>query len=798
MIVTEKQQKDMDYEEAMKRVSLVSKKNSVYVILYNNDNELTVKEIAELLSGVSSVHVRKELNNISQDHLFETKVEGSRAKKYSLSPVGERHIERIVENYMRKMQVREDKFVLGENDLSYKNSKQVHVNQNVLQDIEEYVLARLSDDIVIASNSEYKILSVDFIDLSKFNPDIADIFVNDYMSGVLAFETVVERLEGYKPSISLFNLPKSTRADVRRIDSKHKNKLFYVDGVVRVVQTRKDRANIIRYECVDCGNIISLLQDNFEERKPSGCSECGNKRHRVLEKYFEPFIALRLEEKFEQVISSNSPQQKVVYVRGDALTRPDVEQRLTPGSRIRVIGYADMHQKTKGNSKLNQYETFIVANNIEVVEDSFDNIDLSDEDQEEMLGFAERAEKDLSVEFEKYIQSFVPHVVGHRETAKAVTLSLHSPADQLRSGNKKDRNRIHVMLLGDPGTCKTDFLRAAMNLAPRSRFATGDALTKVGLTASVIKDDLTGDFEVHAGLLALCDKTHAFIDELDKARPEDLNGLYSALETGEIDINKANLHTTINASTTVIFAANPKFGRFDIGEGSKPLSEQFDFPPPILDRCDLIVPVIDVVDEVNDANIARSVVTRKSSSEGNSDVSYSFEWMKKKILFVKKHSNIELPYTEEVEKKLGEYYVNQRLKSSRGKVTITPRTLEAFARLARAVAMFRHAWLTNGVVTVDDLDVAVNVWEQTTGKLIMDSEGNFNVDKLSGNLWVRTHRDKFIDWMKSQDNLVSHDDIISHLYSEHDMDEHDADKFLDSMVTYEVIFEPKPARYQLL
>ena len=74
-----------------------------------------------------------------------------------------------------------------------------------------------------------------------------------------------------------------------------------------------------------------------------------------------------------------------------------------------------------------------------------------------------------------------------------------------------------MLLLGDPGTAKSQLLKYAENTAPRAVYSTGKGASAVGLTASVHKDPITKEWTLEGGALVLADKGVALIDEFDKS-----------------------------------------------------------------------------------------------------------------------------------------------------------------------------------------------------------------------------------------------------------------------------------------
>lgn len=164
-------------------------------------------------------------------------------------------------------------------------------------------------------------------------------------------------------------------------------------------------------------------------------------------------------------------------------------------------------------------------------------------------------------------------------------------------GKHKIRGDINVLVLGDPGVAKSQFLKYVQQTFHRCVYTTGKGASAVGLTAGVRRDPLTREWVLEGGAMVLADNGVCLIDEFDKMNDHDRTSIHEAMEQQTISVSKAGIVATLQARCSVIAAANPVGGRYD---STKVFMENVDLTEPILSRFDILCVVKDIVDVTND------------------------------------------------------------------------------------------------------------------------------------------------------------------------------------------------------
>ncbi|HLC51908.1 MAG TPA: minichromosome maintenance protein MCM [Candidatus Nanoarchaeia archaeon] len=571
-------------------------------------------------------------------------------------------------------------------------------------------------------------LSLDFSELIKFNTEISEEVLDAPEELLKAAEIAVKDFDLPKKiskfTIRLCNLPISQKIQISEIRSKHLNKLILVEGIVRNKTDVRPHVTAAKFECPSCGNILNVLQLDKKYKEPSRCG-CGRKgKFKEISKQLVDGQGLILEESPDD-LEGSQPKRINVFLKDD-LVSPLSERRSSPGSRVKLCGWVtEVPITLKSGGQATKYDLIIDANNLEPVEDDFSDLQVT---EEELKKIKEIAYSDDPIRI--LTNSIAPSIYGHDKVKEALVLQLAGGCRKVRPDGVITRGDMHTLLIGDPGSGKSQLLKRIQTVAPRARFASGKGATAAGLTASVVKDEFLGGWSLEAGTLVLANHGFAIIDEMDKMGKEDRSALHEALEQQTVSIAKANIQATLRCETTVLAAANPKFGRFDPYDL---IANQIDMPPTLINRFDLIFPIKDMPNREKDEKTASFILSlHKDPESAVSEISSAI--LKKYFAYIRQRIHPKM--SDEAIEELKEYYISMRNSSSSEgggvkSIPITARQLEGLVRLSEAAAKIRFA----EAVTKKDAQKAIELTDYCLNQIAKDSEtGQIDIDRLGGRI----------------------------------------------------------------
>ena len=657
-------------------------------------------------------------------------------------------------------------------------------------------------DQMMSKHSKY--IVVDYNDLVLF-PIIESHFNKDPDQILDAFsraikEILKERFPDYAEKIKhdirarIANFP--VQRSLRQINSEIITKMTSVSGMVVRSSEVKPLAKEVTYKCLDKHISKFTLLDGMSLNASVKC-QTPNCKHTSLAiipeaSRFIDFQILRLQELPEDLPPGQLPHYVNVSIKQDLV------DYARPGDRIVLTGIVRIEQErisgvSKSESAL--YRLRMDGNNVEFIGGKGLKSSRRTE-REEISPDEEKLVKSLAKNpdiYDRLIASFAPHIRGHALFKEAILLLIVGSTQRVLTDGTKIRGDINVFLVGDPGTAKSEMLKFCARIAPRGLYTSGRGSTAAGLTAAVVKD-ASGIFMLEAGAVVLGDQGLVCIDEFDKMRPEDRSALHEVMEQQSASIAKGGIVATLNARTSILAAANPMFGKYDI---FKNIYENVNLPIPLLTRFDLVFIVRDIPSQEKDRNIAQHIISQHGFSGTDTTSLIDIDILTKYLSYAKRG---EPALTKEAENLIMEFYLKMRNISGEDKenmITITPRQLEGLIRLATA----RARLLLKNKVEGEDADRAIYLFNEMLKNSGTDvNTGKVDIGVLQGRPKSEVSKlQMFMEILRTLEgepkSSVPEQGFVDELVKSDKFSEEEARNYIRRMIRDASIYESKPGHY---
>lgn len=564
---------------------------------------------------------------------------------------------------------------------------------------------------VVDTNSE-----TFFIDLDELKTANHGLFIEMHKEFIHKYESLNEIFKNFclknvEKSLELGFRNCTNRLKLRDLRSEVLGDLVSFSGTVtRTTQVRPELHTGV-FTCKDCGSVIKGIRQEHKYTEPLFCPNhlCSNRRRYDIdlsESQFTNWQRVHVQENVEEIPNGSLPRSMDVIVRNELCEKikpgstlnftgylavvPDIVHVKLPSQKsvVEADGVADEKQRRNTGSKELGYKLcfFCIHADIHVEEKEFTNEELSV--IRRML-----TTPDL---YNKLSESLFPTIHGHNNIKSAVLLMLVGGVS--KSKDIRLRGDINILLVGDPGTAKSQFLKQTSSLSAQSIYTSGKSSSAAGLTAAVVKDGETGEFTIEAGALMLSDLGVCCIDEFDKMSYKDQVSIHEAMEQQTITISKAGINATLNSRTSIFAAANPIRGRYD---KRKTLRQNVNLSAPIMSRFDLYFVLIDEPEPENDRSISRRILENHliyNQEKSESEVMalsasvlrpFTVDEVKLFIRYIKDKTPV---LSEASKQELIERYVLLRQDSliNTNNYRMTVRHLESMIRLSEALAKIHN------------------------------------------------------------------------------------------------------------
>ncbi|GFQ73709.1 DNA helicase MCM9, partial [Trichonephila clavata] len=407
----------------------------------------------------------------------------------------------------------------------------------------------------------------------------------------------------------------------------------------------------------------------------------------VVPQYCKDYCEIKIQQQFNTLTVGSVPRSMWVILEDDLV------DSCHPGNDVNISGILIQRWKPLSRGNFINIDLVLYAHNVEAHE--FGKFWL--ENQSDPL-----KGRDF------ILSSICPQVFGLYIVKLAVALILAGGVEK-KDENSRIRGDLHLLLVGDPGTGKSQFLKFASKICMRTVLTSGIGTTNAGLTVSAVKE--SGKWQLEAGALVLADGGLCCIDEFSCIKEQDKTCIHEAMEQQTISVAKAGLVCSLSTKCSILAATNPK-GKYD---ENLSLSENTALASPLLSRFDIILVLLDTYDEKWDKMVSGYILEGQSFVDQNPKKSFwSLSKMRSYFNMIR---YINPKMNPSCEKVLQTYYRRQRGLEGRNFARTTPRLLQSLIRLAEGHArlMFRDE------VLIIDAVIAIILMESSmSGSAVLD------------------------------------------------------------------------------
>ncbi|XP_074589393.1 DNA replication licensing factor MCM4 [Curcuma longa] len=616
-------------------------------------------------------------------------------------------------------------------------------------------------------------LDIDAHDVFDYDPDLYTKMVRYPLEVLAIFDIVVMDLVAridplFEKHIQtrIYNLKSSVC--MRNLNPSDIEKMVSVKGMIIRCSSVIPEVKEATFRCLVCGHYSEpILVDRGRINEPTRCvrQEClamnsmtlVHNRCRFADKQI-----VKLQETPDEIPEGGTPHTVSILMHDKLVDSGK------PGDRVEITGiYRAMSVRVGQTQRTvkSTFKTYIDCLHIKKTDKSrllladqmdCDNSTTNKIVEDENADYQDKIDKIKELSklpdiYDRLTRSLAPNIWELDDVKRGLLCQLFGGNALKLDSGASFRGDINILLVGDPGTSKSQLLQYIHQLSPRGIYTSGRGSSAVGLTAYVSKDPETGETVLESGALVLSDRGICCIDEFDKMSENARSMLHEVMEQQTVSIAKAGIIASLNARTSVLACANPSESRYN---PQLSVIDNIHLPPTLLSRFDLIYLILDKADEQTDRRLAKHIVALHfADPETQVQEFIDLPTLVAYISYARKHIHPQI--SDEAAEELTRRYVEMRKRGnapgSRKKViTATARQIESLIRLGEALARLRFSeW-----VEVRDVAEAFRLLEVALQQSATDhSTGTIDMDLIMTGISAseRTRRENLVAALR---NLV--------------------------------------------